>query len=292
MIDLRDIFICAGINITKSMCKPKIYTVAAMILAFYSYHLSGLSKLCSALNTLVSPWILPHIYTTPLVLVLNGFFLTALFSDLPMMDAQAYFIIFRIKRGTWVSGQIMYIILMSLLFVLYTFFVTVISLFPNVEWTCEWGILIRTLAVNASTLSARTGVILDVGVEKSILDTYNGIDATIVSLGLLWLVSCFAGVLILCLNTLTHAKTGVIVSGIFSYMCFFGHYQGTVMLGRWVAYISPYSWVSINSINWTQQSGIAPPQSAYIFCTLAGCSVFLSLLYILLFFKQDFACSG
>lgn len=271
-------------NLRKGLTSSKTITVALLITAFYLYHLSSLSTLSSNIGVKVSPWVFTHMFSQTCML-LNGLFLTALFSNMPNTDSQMYFVIIRTGRQNWIWGQICYIVVMSLIYTMFTFVISIIALIPNVRFTSEWGSILKTLAVSRGT-AAVYGVTIDYYINEAIILNFSAVQATLISLGLFWLTAVFAGSIILGFNTMLKNGSGMVVSGLFSCMCFFSYYGGSIIFGTWISYISPYLWATMYYLNWGY-AGLTTPTPKYVAVFLSCGIILMCFIFARIFKKKD-----
>lgn len=69
-------------------------------------------------------------------------------SDVPFMQSVNLYHVVRAGRKRWIIGQIGGIFFRSLILVIFTVICTIIPLLPYMEWTNEWGKLLRTAAMS------------------------------------------------------------------------------------------------------------------------------------------------
>src|SRR5690625_3817274 len=128
--------LCLGVNFRKWLVNPRIYALAVFIIAFLIYHQSGLSQFAGAHNQGVTPWVFPHL-TTPPVLHVFATFAIILFSDAPFEDKHMPFLMIRSGRRNWIIGQLIYILMASLIYTLFVFIISILALLPNLELRSE-----------------------------------------------------------------------------------------------------------------------------------------------------------
>lgn len=283
-MNMKNVFLCSLINYKKWLVDIKIYTLFTLILVFSIWNFSGIYEYARVVGFGVSPWIFPHILITPIAMPIYGCFAMLLFSNAPFIDRHMPFLIARTGRLTWVLGQLLYILFTSLLYTIIHYVITVISFFPNIDFTSDWGKVIRTLATNPTSAHEK-GIQLTVLIQNSIVTSFSAIEATLISLGLFFLVTLFIGIVIFSLNLVVGKMSGIIAVGILVFISYFSIYVGRLTIGFKVYYFSPLSWSSLQYIDW-YSSGDAPSfQYAVIF--LLGTSIVLSILSVISFSKKD-----
>lgn len=281
MTNLKTIRLCLGVNFRKWLVNPRIYALAIFIIAFLIYHQSRLSQFAGAHQTGVTPWIFSHLTTTP-VLQVFATFAIILFSDAPFEDKHMPFLMIRSGRRNWIIGQIIYILTASLIYTLFVFIVSILALLPNLEFSMEWGIVIQTLA-SGSQLPVNVTVFAN----PHLLTTFTPIEATLLSLGLFWLVSSFIGILISFFNIVVGKTTGLIAAGFVLFLSFFTIIEARLALGHWVSYLSPVSWMSLSALDWNDPNAWPSPPIAYAVSFLLIACIGMSGLAIHRYCKKD-----
>lgn len=283
-MNIKNIFLCSIINYKKWVVDIKIYTLFTLILVFNIWNLSGIYEYSKIVNIGVSPWIFPHIFNTPIMLPVYGCFIMLLFSDAPFIDRYMPFIVVRTGRISWVLGQLVYIFFTSLFYTIINYLITVISFFPHINFTTDWGKVIRTLAMNP-TSAYKKGIQLTLLMNTSIVSSFSAIKATLISLGLFFLVTLFIGIVVFSLNLIVGKMMGIITAGILVFISYFCIYVGRLTIGLKVYYFSPISWISLQYIDW-YKSGESP-SFRYVIIFLLGASLILSIISVIIFTKKD-----
>lgn len=281
MVDLKMILICTQVNFRKWSVNPRIYTLAVLIIAFLAYHLSGLSQFAADNNIGVTPWVFPHL-TTPPVMQVFACFTILLFSDAPFADRHMPFLVIRAGRRNWVVGQLLYIVLAAFIYTAFTFIISVLALIPKIQLSMDWGSIIKTLAGGSGVPDTVT-----VFADERILTNFSAIGATLISFGLFWLVSIFIGFLIFCFNIVVGKMSGLVASGVFIFISFFSIIHGRLVLGDWISYLSPISWMNMSFFDWNNTSPFNLPSPTYAVICLLVASLLMSIISVKVFCKKD-----
>lgn len=282
MINLKVILFCMGINFRKWSANPRIYTLAALIITFLLWLLSGLSQYVAAGDVSITPWVFPHILSNPTVIMAYGCFVTLLFCDAPFIDKYMPFVVIRSGRFNWVLGQLIYIVLAGLIFTMLFFIISLIAFIPNLHFSLEWGTIIKTLATNSEFAS---GYRVMVFVNENIIRMFSPLKALFISLGMFWLVSVFVGVLIFCFNGVIRRMSGLVAAGVLVFISFFSVYLGSLLFGIGIYYISPLSWSSISYLDWNYTGSFPSPTYAVLF--LLGSILTMSIVSLIALSKKD-----
>lgn len=283
-MSIKNIFFCSLTNFKKWIVDIKIYVLFVFILVFSIWNVAEVYAYSKLTGIGVSPWFFPHLLNVPVTVPIYAFFAMLLFSNAPFIDRHMPFILVRTGRITWVLGQLLYIFLASLLYTMINYLITVMAFIPRIDFTSDWGKIIRTLATNPN-IAAEKGIEKTVNIQNGIVTTFSAIEATLLSLGLFFLVTFFIGVVIFSLNLMIGKMSGLIAIGILAFISYFSIFVGRITIGLKVFYLSPLSWTSLQYVDW-YGSGEAP-SFLYVVVFLVGTSLILCFLSIVSFAKKD-----
>ncbi|WP_062107422.1 hypothetical protein [Bacillus niameyensis] len=280
MTNLKTILLCVQVNFRKWLVNPRIYVLAVITVAFLAYHSSGLSQFATEKEVGIAPWIFPHLSLPPTMQVF-ACFIVLLFCDAPFADRHMPFLAIRTSRRNWVIGQLVYIILASFIYTAFICVMAALVLIPNLEFSKDWGILMKTLAMRPEMAPVNVTVFFN----PDVLKMFSPFQAMIISFGLFWLVSVFIGVLIFCFNVVIEKMSGLVASGVFIFMSLFSIVEGRFIFGDWIGYLSPISWMNISYLDW-KGTGLTPTPTFAVFC-LVITSVFMGILSTIIFCRKD-----
>ena len=134
-----------------------------------------------------------------------------LFSDLPFKDNQQMFLISRSGKRTWIFSQIIYVILVSLMYFLFIFVCYCIALFPHIGFDADnWGKIIKT--ISATDAAIRFDLMFNL--KPSVLSDFSPLEAFVYSFGTAFAVSVIIGLVVLLFNLTLKRNVGIIISGI------------------------------------------------------------------------------
>lgn len=286
MRSLRLSWLCARLTLSRWSSNPRIITLSFIIFAFLAYHSHSLVRFAAAVDEPLTPWIFPHLLT-PAVLLTYGAFTLLLFCDAPFIDNHTPFIIIRSGRSSWLNGQIMYIACSSLIYLAFFLISSVLVLVPNVAYSGDWGIIIKTLASDSS-LPARYHLNVTVFFSEAIIKDFTPWQAILISCVLFWLTTVFTGLVIFTFNLLSGKASGLFVAGSLICMTYFSGVQGRLVFGDWIAYLSPLSWVSMHNIRWgSPMPYMLQPGIFFVLGTLISLSILMIIVVNIAFRKQD-----
>ena len=252
---MRDLILmqkCASANFKKWPAMPQIWGIVGMVLVFSISNLSGVVELSVAAGVRIAPWILPHFFGMPVMLVVYGFLTTFLFSDAPFRDAFSQFLEVRVGKRNWIRGQVLYILEASAVYALFYLAVSVLAILPRIYVTSDWGELIRYLAYGGDAQAVEGSfdvVISGISFYEGILEAFTPLEAMALSLLLIFLVSSFLGLLIFACQILAGRGAGVVAAGFFTFLSYFCCYVGWMMFEGKLFFFSPVSWVSLGYLD-------------------------------------------
>lgn len=125
------------------------YFAALIYLLLYSYNrIYGLADYAASLGRAISPWVLPFMpcMGSSFLPIMLGYVL--LISDVPFRTRHQSLVIQRTGKQTWMMGQLIYILLVSVGFALMMWLLSWIWLIPELKWSGEWSPVLRTAAMN------------------------------------------------------------------------------------------------------------------------------------------------
>ncbi|WP_281890569.1 hypothetical protein [Paenibacillus sp. YYML68] len=284
MIDLKTIWLCAMINFSKWKVNPRIYTLAAIIVAFAIWVFSWIADYAAAVGVPVSPWVFPFFLTRPIMVSIFGCLTLLLFCDAPFTDSHTPFLMIRTSRRNWVLGQLLYIMMAAFVYTAFFVVASVVALIPHLQLTADWGAVLRTIAYNPSSLS-KYGITSLADVAGPAITLFSPVQAMFISFGLFALVSIFIGVLIFCFNIVLRRMSGLIVAGGFTVLSYFSIYVGKMSYGNAPYYISPINWSSMIYLDFGYTGSM--PSPIYAVTVLVGSIVLMSIVSVIVFCKQD-----
>lgn len=286
MNEWKTAFLCARINFRKWIVTPRIWVLAVFLACFLAYNSSGLVQLASAMNSGVTPWVFPGLFLTPVMVSVFGCFTMLLFCDAPFLDRHTPFVEIRTGRKAWILGQLLYIILASLVYTVYVFLVSVLVLVPHLELSGDWGVLLRSLAADSS-LASQKGIALTVFADPVIVGQFSGPQATLIACAFFWLVAVLVGVLIFAFNIMVGKMSGLVAAGAVIALSYYSVYlaQASFHNGWIFHYVSPLNWCSISNLNWGGNTQVPSPVYALIFSLSA--IILLSIFSVISFFRND-----
>lgn len=232
---------CANVNFSNFSIEPKTWMIFAVMAIFAMWNLSGVLEYSAEVGIRCAPWIYPHFFSMPTMWVVYGFLTIALFSDAPFRSSFSDFMQIRMGKRIWLLGQCLFVFEASFFYSMVYFLLTIVMVLPRIIVINKWGKLIETFVYSSEASEYLLGTYF----MKSILEKYSPIEATLLEILIVGLVSCFLGMLILACRILFGGNTGSAVAGFFVFLSYFCVYIGSMVFGNKIYKFSPVSWINI-----------------------------------------------
>lgn len=247
---------------------PKIISGVLLIFLFVFNTLKTTRTFAEMVGIGIAPWVFPFLFTNPTCLLLIELALLFLLCDIPSSDQSQMFVLLRVGKTAWIMGQLLYLVVASLIFCLSIYAFSVICMIPYIELSSSWGKVIGTLA--QTTASSQYGTL---SFPYEILKTYLPVQATAISFLLLWLSEIFLGEILILLNLFVHRGIAITVASVLVLLPYLIYFNDAYVLLKF----SPLSWCNLTYINKAQS--IYPTLSYSLTVLLVGIGL-LALIII------------
>ena len=261
-------------NIRKWSSSSRIWIIIIMSLLFVFTYTKGITLVSNNLNEKVSPWIFPFLWTYRYMKILFFMPVIFIFCDAPFIDTNQVYVMIRTKRRTWSVGQLLYIMIGSLLYILILMAATILFHFTHMQWSNQWGNVLG-VAGTTNILSILNVNYSSIYISPAIINYFSPLQAIFFSVILLWLSMVLLGLLIYVVNSLTKTKlAGVTVAGFLILL--------TAVVDGYpkLTWFSPISWNSLNNIAIGKTS--AYPNIDYVLTMYILFDVILTALALIL----------
>lgn len=240
---------CAFVTFRKWTVTPNIWMTAICIVVFGVWNVSWVLDYSYAAGIRITPWILPHFFSMPIMFLVYGFLTIVLFSGAPFTDRHTQFMEVRVGKRIWILGQFCYILESSAVYTIFYYLVSVLIILPRIYLSLDWGMLITNLAYNSS--AAYEYGIMPSGIffSSNILENFSPIEATLLTLLFLWLVSSLLGMIIFACHIAFRKGSGIIVTGFFVFLSYFSNYIGPMIFGNQIFNVAFVNWISLIYLN-------------------------------------------
>lgn len=265
-------FQCVKVNIGKWVLNPRIIT-AFILFAFLEYRsIIDVGKLCDYYGIKCALWVFPFYMGNPTMGILLGAVFVLFYCDAPFCRSDSMYMIIRMGKLKWISGQIIYIAVSSFLITVYHILVSFLTVIPFAEFTSDWGEMLPMIANGTVSFEVqqKLGAMIMIYPTPEMLSLWKPWELMILSSVLLWVHIMFIAFLIMAVNTVVKHMYGAVAAGFLIGFQYFSIYIGYMFFGDLVSYLSPLSWVSPGNINYSMnQTGIAGPEYVYSFLTIS-----------------------
>ena len=192
----------------RSIAAPRVILLFVILGIYICSTVQPASDFSSYVKIAASPWVFPHLtndFICQLVVMAGVIFL---FCDAPFEGESHMYILFRSGRLAWSSGHVLYIITMSLIYVVFIVAISMVPLLPNIQWSWNWGKIWGTLA--RTNAGAQFG--MQFRVNDYLIGAFTPRKAMLLSFLLEWACTCWLGLLIYFVNAITGKMTGTFLA--------------------------------------------------------------------------------
>ncbi|MBE6722508.1 hypothetical protein [Caproicibacterium amylolyticum] len=223
-----------------------------LLLLFTFYLMTGTRNLCEDQNYSLTPWMFPFVMnrtSTVTVFLLIYIFLCC---DAPFIDSQSPYTIIRAGRINWIIGKCLYVIATAFVFSIIVYLFSVIVCIPYVGFSFNWGKIIQMMAVPTSKQFISQYLMMGPAVSVQIMEEFQPLQATALTILLLWLVCSFEGMLMLTLNLYYSRTVGVVAATVLVFLSYFANQFVSIQNSaesKYIFYFSPASWVTLSRLS-------------------------------------------
>lgn len=244
----------------------KNWLVIAASLLFSAYTYLPLTKLTMFFHGKIPPVAFVFYMSFFQMLVLQGGVSTLMYADFYGEDEFTLWSIQRVGRIRFLTSQMIYIILVSAIYVSFLVILSWLFTIPVIGIHNKWGKILKTLgSSDLMKMSEVSGVTMTYGFSSMIMDTLTPYGALGFSALFMWLTTIFIGFIQLFSSVLFTRMTGIIICGVFIAMTLFSMFSGFITLGKWLFFISPLSWNNISVLDWYKTGTMPSWQYGVIF---------------------------
>lgn len=136
------VFACFSIalhNFKKWAVNPRLYILLLIEVLYLHSRLSPVGELCARTGYKVTPYLLPFLLDEGSAVMMLFLGVVLLFCDAPFIEDEQPYIMLRSGRRIWFIGQMLYIVMASVLYFIVLYFISVLVLLPHIEWSTVWA---------------------------------------------------------------------------------------------------------------------------------------------------------
>lgn len=238
------------VNLLQWINNPK-YIAVLLYMVLYMYQIIGnIGGYARELDIPIHPWIFPFLMRNGNIIcpLMLGFVL--LIADAPFRNHQQQFVLLRTGKRVWMSGQILYLLLLSFTFAVLLFLLSVIYTLPETKFSFEWGSFLTTIAI--SGLPGQYGTI---DTSYSVIRNATPLEVSLWSATSLALVCFLLGMIMLLCNLWIRQGVGAsIISAVVIMPMLTQYFQNTPYIYRYLTWISPMNWPDRSIMGYTGQN--------------------------------------
>lgn len=254
---------------------PKIWVVGAF-LVFYIYNLTApITAFCQDVGYPVTPWLFPYFFSNSSASLLLMLAFVLFLCDAPFLDQQQVFVLLRTGRRKWTAGQLLYIAAASFIFFLTIFFLSLIFVWPHLQFMDDWGKIIGTLT---QTNAGQSYGIMTLSFD--LMNSYAPIPAMLLSFTLMWGIGILLGNFMFFVNLWGNRSLGVGGATALVLLPALLHFEGFYKF----SYLSPVSWGNLALMASGLAARLAP---LYAYKALLLCNIILIAAIFMTIHKSE-----
>lgn len=253
-------------NIITTLTQPRFYVAIALVICLMNQTIDPIKRFSIEVGIHTCPWIFPFLTQVFYIQMIMLVGIVFVFCDLPLINSGTVYILARTGKKIWFWAQVGFVFIMTSIYYLCIFMLSILLFFPFVKIENNWGKVLGTIA--------QTGLAYELGVDVDYLlqVTYTPFEAIGRALLIAWLVGVFTGIVILVLNIYFKSIVGAVVGTVIAFTPYFAGNADNPTVAH---YIAPAVWVNI--MNTYQIESIHYPNAWYIFSVLIV-GIFLLIL--------------
>lgn len=234
---------CCKINLMQWRIQPKYMLVLVFLVLRMMGMILPYKEFAVDTGFKIAPYLLVALVRSSNWYMLFMLAYILLICDAPFMNRQQQFVLQRTGKVTWLRGQLLYLVVLSLSVTLLTWVLSWVFLLPHVDWTAQWGTGIQSATRYPSQFSVYPPYLFPLYILKN----WTGIEAMAWVLLMQFLIGLFLGELVLVCNLWSKRGLGVAISAmllLLSYMV--SGYATTAGNIKRLIYLSPLSWMDLS----------------------------------------------
>lgn len=258
-------------GIKKWPTQPRMYVVFLSICIFLWTQIKDVRAYAMLRGMGVSCWFFPFLFTSNICMMILYFGLILVYCNAPFLDQQQLFVMLRSGRKKWFMGQILYIILTSVIYFAVVAVISMLEFLPYLGFSMEWGDILREAVQNP--MATNTYLIA----SERILEKYEPVQAFLIVFLINTGVGILMGLMIFLINLYKSRTYGSVVAFAVVLVSDLVSLADGMMINNWMRYISPASWTNLTL--YIQQARRFP--IAYVFIFLITTNVVLSVFIMI-----------
>jgi hypothetical protein len=198
-------------RLRSAFSSPRLVLLLVMVAVYVYGNLSPVADMSAALGIPVHPWAFPQLTNDFICQFVFMATAIVLFCDAPFENEATMYFKYRAGHTSWAMGHVLYIIVMSFLFVLLLQVTSILALIPQLVFQGGWGKIWGTLG--KSSIGRQYGVVFTA--SDYLVGKYTPSKATIYSFLLEWACTVWLGLLSYAGNMLSKKPMGTFLAAAF-----------------------------------------------------------------------------
>lgn len=266
--------------VKSDVMSKKMLSILVLYYFVLRIFLRPLKEYSKAVQSDVSAWVLPFVFSNAFFMVIFWGMTIYFYSDIPFIDKTTYFFLCRMKKVDWGIIQLVRIFLSAVVLVTTLFLVCIMLLIPFLEFTGDWGSVIRTLSL--TNVTENFTFLFDI--PYFILSHYVGWKAMIILYFLCVLSIAFIGFLMFLVSLIGSRTVAFLAAGAFSVLPVMAENM-SVKFPR-IYYITIPSWVQLTKIRTSYNFDY--PSLQYVFIVLIVTIILFGGLSLVVIREENF----
>lgn len=224
---------CCKVNFMQWRQHPK-YLLCVLFLALNLWNISsGLLDYAQDLGRPIRPWLLAMLPGTGINFLILMLPFILLISDAPFRSRQQQFVLQRVGKLSWITGQMLFLFATCVIYALLVWVMSWLFLLPKLEWGKDWGAVFQT-ASQMQNFSKMT-------LTYEIIKGSTPMEATAWVLFMMIGVCFLLGEIMILCNLYLHQGIGVAITSGLLLLAFMIRFNS--LARRLLIWISPVSWM-------------------------------------------------
>ena len=250
-----------------SLTDIRVWMALVIVAIFIFTYEKDIFDYAQGINAEVTPWLFPFLNGQKFIRIILLLGPVLFFCNAPFVNSSNIYTVIRAGRNTLTIGNIIYIILFS---ILYYIFIIIFSILPfvfNIDWSFEWGTALGTLSMYPSE-----NVIAII--SGKITTFFSPLQAMFFTFLLSFICSVFLGLLIYAINSITKTRFMGTVTAVFLILC--EPLSRNFIKLMW---FSPVSWSNIDYLSISSIDNLP----TFEFAIISYTTIIVALITIILF---------
>ena len=257
-------------NVISTLTGARFYVAILLVTCLMNQIIYPIKMFSMQAGIHTCPWIFPFLTQTFYLQMIMLVGIIFLFCDLPIINNGTIYILARTGKKIWFWAQVGYIFIMTFIYYVCIFMLSIALFFPYVKFENNWGKVLGTVA--QTNLQDQLNLEMDYLLQV----TYTPLQAIGRAFLIAWLVSVFTGIVVLVLNIYFKSIVGAVVGTMIAFTPYFAVNANNMSAAN---YIAPAVWLNI--MKSYQLESVDYPNAWYIFSFLIlGIVLFIGLAYL------------